>query len=285
MNYEEDDSICPICDKTTYVGETISCETCNLWFHFICVGVTHRDEVVQRQDVPFFCPKCLPHSKQLNKKKTSNSSFSSSPKDGKRKRRDKEEEEWLDAVESGTLNEVVDPELKNIKDPKLMTARQRAMAERQLKGEHNSSDVEDHRIKEEDDIDESIKQQKAIKSAKRKELEMEKRELDKKKTMDRLLKKRDSKATKLMKSSRTGLNKGPILMTYKISKDGSRTMNMAHGVEYPLSPSTIPCTQEDLKVKLCGNCKMKPKVYSCSKTLVPLCSIECYKANIEKVSQ
>ena len=42
---------------------------------------------------------------------------------------DDEEEKWLNAVESGDHGklEKIDSELKNIKDPKLMTARQRAM--------------------------------------------------------------------------------------------------------------------------------------------------------------
>ena len=42
-----------------------------------------------------------------------------------------EEERWLEAIESGKLEEV-DDELKKIKpkDPKLMTARQRAMYEK-----------------------------------------------------------------------------------------------------------------------------------------------------------
>ena len=41
-----------------------------------------------------------------------------------------EEEKWLNAVESGNYGSLdkIDSELKNIKDPKLMTARQRAMA-------------------------------------------------------------------------------------------------------------------------------------------------------------
>ena len=40
-----------------------------------------------------------------------------------------EEEKWLNAVESGDHSSLdkIDSELKNIKDPKLMTARQRAM--------------------------------------------------------------------------------------------------------------------------------------------------------------
>ena len=40
-----------------------------------------------------------------------------------------EEEKWLNAVESGNYGSLdqIDSELKNFKDPKLMTARQRAM--------------------------------------------------------------------------------------------------------------------------------------------------------------
>jgi hypothetical protein len=40
-----------------------------------------------------------------------------------------EEEKWLNAVEAGNYSSLdkIDSELKNIKDPKLMTARQRAM--------------------------------------------------------------------------------------------------------------------------------------------------------------
>merc|ERR1712117_883994 len=42
-----------------------------------------------------------------------------------------EEERWLDAVEAGKDVSTVDSELKSIKDPRLMTARQRAMVDRQ----------------------------------------------------------------------------------------------------------------------------------------------------------
>ena len=38
-----------------------------------------------------------------------------------------EEEKWLDAVESGNVENHVDSELRSIQDPKLMTARQRAL--------------------------------------------------------------------------------------------------------------------------------------------------------------
>ena len=53
-----DDSICPICRGSTYIGETISCEKCEYWFHFECVGVTPDDPWVKNEDVPFFCSNC-----------------------------------------------------------------------------------------------------------------------------------------------------------------------------------------------------------------------------------
>ena len=49
MEPEVDDSVCPVCDGSTYVGETISCEVCCRWFHFSCVGVDHGDACVQSE--------------------------------------------------------------------------------------------------------------------------------------------------------------------------------------------------------------------------------------------
>ena len=40
MFVQVDETICIICGGSTYVGETISCETCLRWFHFQCVGVS-----------------------------------------------------------------------------------------------------------------------------------------------------------------------------------------------------------------------------------------------------
>jgi hypothetical protein len=66
-------------------------------------------------------------------------------------------------------------------------------------------------------VSEEVQQeQRAIKSQKRKELELVKREEDKKKTMDRLLLKKDSKATKLIKaSSRRALGHNAPKWTYR----------------------------------------------------------------------
>ena len=102
-NAEVDDSICPVCRGSTYVGETIryfherillillllnkqvyfylqfslhSCETCHYWFHFECVGVTHADECVIKEDVPYYCPTCC----RSNKNPVSFKSINQPPK-------------------------------------------------------------------------------------------------------------------------------------------------------------------------------------------------------------
>uniref|UniRef100_A0A1A9VB59 INO80 complex subunit B-like conserved region domain-containing protein n=1 Tax=Glossina austeni TaxID=7395 RepID=A0A1A9VB59_GLOAU len=101
-----------------------------------------------------------------------------------RKRRDSgtssEEERLLTAIEAGKLEEVDDVELKKIKDPKLMTARQRSIYDRNNDKKENPQTAEEI-------------QKAQLKSQKRKHLADEKREKDKKKTMERLLKKQESK--------------------------------------------------------------------------------------------
>ena len=62
-----------------------SCETCHYWFHFECVGVTHSDECVIREDVPYYCPTCyrptkLPDSLQRSQDRSSRSSSKNSRK-------------------------------------------------------------------------------------------------------------------------------------------------------------------------------------------------------------
>lgn len=210
-----------------------------------------------------------------------------------------EEERWLDAVEAGKDVSTVDSELKSIKDPKLMTARQRAMVDRQ-KGtviddvalESSGHMALDYGYKKKSlapVLDEDTMRK--IRT-KRKELEMEKREIDKKKTVDKLLKK-DPKAAKHIK---TASKEVPVTTenadnneefiprkriqpayTYRLSINGA-TISVPEGLEFPMkakSPVTPP------KPVMCTipGCS-KQKVYNCSRTGNPLCSIECYKKNM-----
>ncbi|KAM0732416.1 INO80 complex subunit B [Formica fusca] len=191
-----------------------------------------------------------------------------------------EEERWLDAIESGKLEEV-DDELKKIKpkDPKLMTARQRAMFERKTDTEPNSGVEQLMSLptgyKEKVMTAEAI-QKAALKSLKRKQLADEKREKDKKKTMERLLKKQESKASKVISKGRLSKQQVP-LVTYRLTIEGS-SISLPPGEDFPLCPTKekIPPKQILCGVNQCGN----PKRYSCSKTGVPLCSLQCYKTNL-----
>lgn len=210
----------------------------------------------------------------------------SSQKIGKKKRRrdsgtSSEEERWLDAIESGKLEEV-DDELKKIKDPKLMTARQRAMYER---GSDKDPAPRSETLmslptgyKEKVMTAEAI-QKAQIKSQKRKQLADEKREKDKQKTMERLLKKQECK----MKSVKAQKVKSQVpMISYRNNQNGA-SISFPVNFEVPiksLQPIEIPkpifCAIPD-----CNNLKR----YNCSKTNTPLCSFKCYKQNIDTIKQ
>ncbi|XP_032667526.1 INO80 complex subunit B-like isoform X2 [Odontomachus brunneus] len=191
-----------------------------------------------------------------------------------------EEERWLDAIESGKLEEV-DDELKKIKpkDPKLMTARQRAMFERKTDTEPNQSVEQLMSLptgyKEKVMTAEAI-QKAALKSLKRKQLADEKREKDKKKTMERLLKKQESKASKVISKGRLSKRQVP-LVTYRLTIEGS-SISLPPGEDFPLRSAKEKSLPKQV---FCGvnHCR-KPKRYTCAKTGVPLCSLQCYKANL-----
>jgi INO80 complex subunit B len=98
----------------------------------------------------------------------------------------------------------------------------------------------------------------------------------KKKTMERLLKKQESKASKVISKGRLSKRQVP-LVTYRLTIEGS-SISLPPGEDFPLC-----CTKEKIPPKqiLCGvNQCRNPKRYSCSKTGVPLCSLQCYKTNL-----
>lgn len=120
-------------------------------------------------------------------------------------------------------------------------------------------------------------QKAAIKSLKRKQLADEKREKDKKKTMERLLKKQDSKAAK---QARPKVVKSSIpAIVYKQNMEKT-LMLFPEGFEYPLQCKKILQIPEKKYCCMgCGNLKK----YNCSKTGNPLCSLECYKKHVSSV--
>lgn len=236
-----------------------------------------------------------------------------------------EEERWLNAIESGKL-EQVDDEMKKLKDPKLMTARQRAMYERSTAAtasamntttvaaaptdEHGKagrseaspafvdeqlvalpSGYKETKVLSAEDIEKAL-----VKSQKRKQLADEKREKNKRKTMERLLKKKDYKATAKANKSRPTTAEVPMI-SWRSGAAGT-TISFPPGVE-PLphidgrhrdKPAAaevvmdgpapvVPCGR--VPCAICG----EPKRYNCSRTHVPLCSFECYEENVAALKQ
>lgn len=228
---------------------------------------TMKSSSDSRRSIPGSSSSTPPKASSKKKKKGRESGTSS------------EEERWLDAIKSGKLEEV-DEELKKIKpkDPKMMTARQRAMYERGNDKETSPGGevllALPSGYKEKVMTAEAI-QKAALKSQKRKQLADEKREKDKKKTMDRLLKKQESKNIKNMQKSKPNRKQEPMIV-YK-NNNNEISLSLPIGVPFPLEtkqplepPKPVQCG-----IKGCN----KIKKYNCSKTGIPLCSLECYRNN------
>lgn len=205
-----------------------------------------------------------------------------------------EEERWLDAVEAGDVSALADrdPELRTLMDPKLMTSRQRAMVEKSKRG-RNGDDAEPSEIiddghisldyfskpkKKKAEESEHDLRVKALKIQQRKEVETQKREENKQRTMERLLNKKESKAVKVSRA--VTVQQKPEesrKWTYVNNAEGAR-LHLPPEEDYPLTrqeyrppPTPVLCI-----VSGCGQLKR----YSCSKTGQPLCSMECYKKQL-----
>jgi len=108
-------------------------------------------------------------------------------------------------------------------------------------------------------------------------LAVEKIEKHKKNTVDRLLKKQEAKArTKLLRSNNEHRK------TYSYTNSSSSiTVCVPQGYEFPLKrqKACIPSVAEYCGVKGCRNLKK----YSCSKSSIPLCGLQCYRQNLKEL--
>jgi len=111
-------------------------------------------------------------------------------------------------------------------------------------------------------------------------LAREKKEKDQKDTIDRLLKKPQTKPVKSISSKPKSPKKGNDLKIVYINRVDSITVTFPPGMDIPLKKSTVapkPPGPVKCGVKGCPNMKK----YACSKTKIPLCSLACYKKNLE----
>lgn len=213
---------------------------------------------------------------------TPNANAKSGNKKTRRSRRgsgtSSDEERWLNAIEAGKL-EQVDGEMKKMKDPKLMTARQRAMYERSI--EKDPTPADDALIALPTGYKEKVMTAEAIEKAqmiskKRKQLADERREKNKRETMDRLLKKQESKVTKAVKNKIIKITV-PVISYYDSTTNGSH-------ISYPIDmefPIKTQLARTAPTIILCAVCNIEQKRYNCSKTNIPLCSFKCYQSNLE----
>ncbi|KAG8177355.1 hypothetical protein JTE90_028351 [Oedothorax gibbosus] len=181
-----------------------------------------------------------------------------------------EEEAWLAALEDGRLEEV-DEELRRMKDPNLMTARQRSLLESKAQKEKEETTPV---VTETVVLSEEMIQKKIIKAKKRKEQAEEKLQKDKKQTLERLLKKSDTKP----KTKKVVKKVDVPQMKYIDSEIKGTSLSTPVGFNYPLKAQVA---KDPPPPVLCGveGCQNRKK-YSCSKTGVPLCSLGCYKKNM-----
>lgn len=182
-----------------------------------------------------------------------------------------EETEWLKALESGDLDD--NGGLNKKKDPNLLTARQRSM----LNGPEEGL-LEIPSGYKVPDLSEEQLQKKQQRAKKRREQAQEKREKDKKSTLERLLKKQDANKGKGKGRARKSHVPG---FRYLDNQTGI-SICVPEGQQFPFPAQTTTMPKPIVKcgVTGCGS----PKKYSCSKTGVPLCSLQCYKKNLSSLN-
>lgn len=186
---------------------------------------------------------------------------------------EEEEEAWLEALESGRLEEV-DEELKKMRDPTFMTARQKALLENKSK---EKDDPPPPTVYPEKPMTEEMMQRRMMRAKKRKQQAEEKREKDKKQTIERLLKKTDAKV-KGSKYQQKLAKKSQVPKLSCIRNHDGVTLSLPLGYQFPIISQTFKQPPSVVKCGIIG-CN-QPKKYSCSKTGVPLCSLQCYKKNL-----
>lgn len=178
-----------------------------------------------------------------------------------------DEEQWLEALEKGELDDT--GAVKKEKDISVMTARQRALHGEAIEGENELLQLPMYPEKTEEE-NEEFERKRKLRAKKRKQ-QMEKQvEETKAQTIEKLLTK--GKSTK-KEIAKTNKKHGPYFR-YTNNKDGVFIF-CPDELDFPLekrivkeTPAAVICSIEG-----CDN----EKKYACSKTNLPVCSLQCYK--------
>ncbi|XP_020496023.2 INO80 complex subunit B [Labrus bergylta] len=180
-----------------------------------------------------------------------------------------EEERWLDALEKGELDD--NGELKKEVDESLLTARQKALLHKQ----QSQPLLELPMGYKEKEMTAEMMQKREERARKRRLQAAKKAEESKNQTIERLTKTSKAKI-KSMRERKSKQSQVPMIR-YSDSVEGM-AISFPTGVPTPVPArsSSPPAAPLNCGVGGCTNLKK----YACSKTGVPLCSLECYKRNL-----
>lgn len=180
-----------------------------------------------------------------------------------------EEERWLDALEKGELDD--NGELKKEVDESLLTARQKALLHKQ----QSQPLLELPMGYKEKEMTVEMMQKREERARKRRLQAAKKAEESKNQTIERLTKTSKAKI-KSMRERKSRQNQSPMIR-YSDCVQGM-AISFPTGVAPPAP--TLPCPPPAAPVNCAVSGCTNLKKYSCSKTGIPLCSLECYKMNL-----
>lgn len=178
-----------------------------------------------------------------------------------------DDEEWLAALEAGELNE----RGGIMKHPAMTTARQRAMM---------GSDPQQQLLElptgrtPNREMTEEMQARKNELARKRRQREAKKREEQKKNTVKKLITKPAGARKKEDDKQRKSRYADQPMVRYISNAEGF-ALSFPPGMDFPLKTQRAqkPADRALCSVKGCTNMKR----YTCSRTLLPVCSLECYK--------
>ncbi|CAF90536.1 unnamed protein product, partial [Tetraodon nigroviridis] len=180
-----------------------------------------------------------------------------------------EEERWLDALEKGELDD--NGELKKEVDESLLTARQKALLHKQ----QSQPLLELPMGYKEKEMTAEMMQKREERARKRRLQAAKKAEENKNQTIERLTKTSKTKI-KSMKERKSKQNQCPMIRYSDSARGVAVSFPAGVPAPAPAPPRPTPTTRVSCGVGGCTNLKK----YSCSKTGVPLCSLDCYKRNL-----
>lgn len=178
-----------------------------------------------------------------------------------------DDEEWLAALEAGELNE----RGGIMKHPAMTTARQRAMM---------GSDPQQQLLElptgrtPNREMTEEMQARKNELARKRRQREAKKREEQKKNTVKKLITKPAGARKKEDDKQRKSRYADQPMVRYISNAEGF-ALSFPPGMDFPLKTQRAqkPADKALCSVKGCTNMKR----YTCSRTLLPVCSLECYR--------